>query len=99
MVDVPGEDPKFGKGSHDEVLFLGVGMLKALRMVFLTQPSKRGIPRSDRAMYMLHGRWLIIYYIAIIEKMHSQPVVLLDYRNDKTGVDQVNYLCNASCQN
>ena len=50
MVDVPGEDPKFGKGSHDEVLFLGVGRLKALRMAFLTQPSKRGIPRSDRAI-------------------------------------------------
>ena len=50
MVDVPGEDPKFGKGSNDEVLFLGVGRLKALRMAFLTQPSKRGIPRSDRAI-------------------------------------------------
>ena len=48
---------------------------------------------------MLHGRWLINYYIATIEKMHSQPVVLLDYRNDKTGIDQVNYLCNVSCQN
>ena len=48
---------------------------------------------------MADGLLIIILLVATIEKMHSQPVVLLDYRNDKTGIDQVNYLCNVSCQN